>query len=76
MKENLFSLAESYTITNAEERPLLQVHGRVISLSDRKHVTNVREQLGGSQMYMIMVAPSVDLSLIAAMAICLDKKRE
>jgi uncharacterized protein YxjI len=37
---------------------------------------NVREMLANQQTYHLMVAPGVDTSLIVAMCICLDEKRE
>jgi uncharacterized protein YxjI len=37
---------------------------------------NAREMLGNQQTYHLTVAPGVDTSLIVAMCICLDEKRE
>ena len=35
---------------------------------------NAREILGGQQTYFVEVAPGVDLSLIAALCVCLDER--
>ncbi len=36
---------------------------------------NARQLLGGKQTYFVTVAPNVDMSIIAAMCICLDERR-
>ncbi|KAF2720326.1 DUF567-domain-containing protein, partial [Polychaeton citri CBS 116435] len=52
-----------------------------ITLGDRpvaeiaRKFLNVREIFGGQQTYYVTVAPNVDLSLIAAICVCLDERQ-
>jgi len=48
--------------------------GHPVARIDRQFF-NARQILGGQQTYVVFVAPNVDLSLVAAMCICLDEKR-
>ncbi|EGP91871.1 unnamed protein product [Zymoseptoria tritici ST99CH_1A5] len=51
-----------------------------ITLNDRvvatvgRQFANARELVGGKQTYFVTVAPGVDLSMIAAICVCLDEK--
>jgi uncharacterized protein YxjI len=49
------------------------VAGVVVARIDRK-ILNGRDLLFGQQTYGVLVAPGVDLALIAALCICLDEK--
>jgi len=51
-----------------------QKTGQPVARIDRQFF-NARQLLGGQQTYVVLVAPNVDLSLVAAMCICLDEKR-
>jgi len=46
---------------------------QVVAQIARK-MLNMREIFGGQQTYFVTVAPGVDLSLIAAICVCLDEK--
>ncbi|KAL1647989.1 hypothetical protein SLS58_002313 [Diplodia intermedia] len=51
-----------------------EVTGQLVATIDRKFF-NAREMFGGQQTYVVTVAPNVDMTVIAAMCICLDEKR-
>ncbi|KAL1629005.1 hypothetical protein SLS54_001697 [Diplodia seriata] len=51
-----------------------EVTGQLVATIDRKFF-NAREIFGGQQTYVVTVAPNVDMTVIAAMCICLDEKR-
>ena len=53
---------------------ILTDKGVVVAQINRK-LFNLREGLFGKQTYHVTVAPGVDMSLIVAMCICLDEKR-
>ncbi|OJD31870.1 uncharacterized protein BKCO1_4300098 [Diplodia corticola] len=48
--------------------------GQLVATIDRKFF-NAREIFGGQQTYVVAVAPNVDMTVIAAMCICLDERR-
>lgn len=55
------------TIVDAETRqPVAQI--------DRRRF-NARQLLGGQQTYAVHVAPGMDISIIAALCICLDERK-
>lgn len=47
--------------------------GALVARIDRK-LFNTREMFGGQQTYALVVAPGVDMALMAALCICLDEK--
>jgi uncharacterized protein YxjI len=51
-----------------------QASGATVARINRK-LFNAREAIMGHQTYHVTVAPGVDISLIAAMCICLDAKQ-
>lgn len=48
--------------------------GQLVATIDRKFF-NAREIFGGQQTYVVTVAPNVDMTLVAAMCICLDERK-
>lgn len=48
--------------------------GDVVVAQIARKMFNMREIFGGQQTYFVTVAPGVDLSMIAAICICLDEK--
>lgn len=48
--------------------------GEQVVASIARSFFNVRQLLGDQQTYYVTVAPGVDLSLIAALCVCLDEK--
>lgn len=48
--------------------------GDVVVAQIARKLLNMREIFGGQQTYFVTVAPGVDLSLIAAICVCLDEK--
>ncbi|KAG0652400.1 hypothetical protein D0Z07_1395 [Hyphodiscus hymeniophilus] len=48
--------------------------GNVVVAQIARKMLNMREIFGGQQTYFVTVAPGVDLSLIAAVCVCLDEK--
>lgn len=52
----------------------IKIDDRVVASIARKFF-NVREILGGQQTYFVTIAPGVDLSLIAAICVCLDERQ-
>lgn len=47
--------------------------GAVVARIDRK-MLKARDFFGGQQTYALVVAPGVDMALMAAMCVCLDEK--
>ena len=48
--------------------------GNIVVAQISRSYFNMREIFGGQQTYYVTVAPNVDLSLIAAICVCLDEK--
>jgi len=48
--------------------------GQIVAAIDRQYF-NSAQVFGDKQTYVVMIAPNVDMALVAAMCICLDEKR-
>jgi len=48
--------------------------GGPVAASINRSIMNAGQILGGQQTYYVTVAPGVDLSLMAALCVCLDEK--